>query len=180
MSYSKTFELIKSDYKRYGSKVTNFNIFKSLIVGNHAFKFTFWLRMCSLKGFFFPISLIMYSYYSKKYGLKIPYTIKIGYGLYLGHGLNVVINDTAIIGNNCNISHFCTIGSNFDKAAIIGNNVYVGPSVCIVENVIIGNNVTIGAGSVVVKNIEENATVGGVPAKVLSYNNPGRFINNKW
>ena len=172
MNDFKTFELIKSDFKRYGKKVTVLNIVKEIILGNHAFKFTFWLRLCGHRGVLFPISRLMYSYYSKKYGLQIPYTTKIGYGLYLGHGLNIVVNNSASIGNNCNISHFCTIGSNFDKAAKIGDNVYLGPAVCIVENVIIGNNVTIGAGSVVVKDIEENATVGGVPSKVLSFNNP--------
>lgn len=48
--------------------------------------------------------------------------------------------------------------------------------VCIVEGVKIGNNVTIGAGSVVTKDIPDNATVAGVPAKVLNYNNPARYI----
>jgi serine O-acetyltransferase len=52
--------------------------------------------------------------------------------------------------------------------------------VCIVENVIIGNNVTIGAGSVVTKDIPENATVAGNYAKVLNYDNPGRYIQDKW
>ena len=42
------------------------------------------------------------------------------------------------------------------------------------------NNVTIGAGSVVVKDLPDYATVAGVPAKVLNYNNPGRYIANKF
>ena len=33
----------------------------------------------------------------------------------------------------------------------------------------IGNNVTVGANAVVTKDIPDNAVVGGVPAKVLSY-----------
>lgn len=85
-----------------------------------------------------------------------------------------------MIGNNCNLSQFVTIGSNEGKAATIGNNVYIGPNVCIVENVKIGDNVTIGAGSIVTKDIPNNATVAGNYAKVLNYNNPGRYIKNKW
>lgn len=117
---------------------------------------------------------------SRKYGLQIPRNTQIGYGLYIGHGIGIVINPTTIIGNNCNLSQFTTIGSNHGKAAIIGDNVYIGPSVCIVENVIIGNNVTIGAGAVVVKDVPDNATVAGCPARVVSYKTPGRYIHNRY
>lgn len=115
-----------------------------------------------------------------KYGIQIPRNTKIGYGFYIGHGIGIVINPTTIIGNNCNISQFTTIGSNDGNAAVIGDNVYIGPSVCIVENVKIGNNVTIGAGSVVTRDIPENATVAGVPSRILNYNNPGRYISNRY
>ena len=104
----------------------------------------------------------------------------LGYGLYIGHNGPVIVNPTAKIGNNCNLSQFTTIGSNRGPAAEIGDNVYIGPSVCIVENVKIGNNVTIGAGSVVTKDLPENATVAGNYAKVLNYNNPGRYVNKRW
>lgn len=42
----------------------------------------------------------------------------------------------------------------------------------------IGNNVTIGANAVVTKNIPDNATIGGVPAKVLHFNHPAKYIKN--
>ena len=112
--------------------------------------------------------------------LDIGLKTKVGYGLYIGHGGPVVINETARIGNNCNLSQFTTIGSNHGQAAIIGDNVYIGPSVCLVEDVHIGSNATIGAGSVVTKDIPENATAAGNYAKVLNYRNPGRYIKNPW
>ena len=31
-----------------------------------------------------------------------------------------------------------------------------------------------------VKDIPDNATVAGVPSKVLNYHNPGRYIGNKY
>lgn len=43
------------------------------------------------------------------------------------------------------------------------------------ENVHIGNNTTIAAGAVVVKDVPEGATVGGVPAKVLNYNDNSKL-----
>lgn len=73
-----------------------------------------------------------------------------------------------------------TIGGCEGDAAVIGDNCYIGQNTCIVENVQIGNNVTIGAGSVVTKDIPDNATAAGNYAKVLNYDNSGRFIGNKW
>lgn len=115
-----------------------------------------------------------------KKNIEIPRTTSIGYGLYIGHGGPVIVNPTAIIGNNVNLSQFTTIGSNDGKAAIIGDNVYIGPNVCIVEDVVVGNNVTIGAGSIVTKSIPDNATAVGNYAKVINYNNPGRYIKKRW
>lgn len=179
--YKKIFEHIKSDFFRYGVKPTFYNILKTIILGrNHCLLYCFWLRFASEKTFFLSFARWKKYRLSKKYGLQIPREVEIGYGLYIGHGVGIIISPTAIIGNNCNLSQFTTIGSNHNKAAVIGDNVYIGPSVCIVENVHIGNNVTIGAGAVVVKDIPDNATVAGVPAKIISYNDPGRYIQNKW
>lgn len=72
---------------------------------------------------------------------------------FLSHGFGTIVNPTTIIGNNVNLSQYSTIGSNEGKAAIIGNNVYIGPGVYIVEHVKIGSNVCIGAGAVVTKDI---------------------------
>lgn len=44
----------------------------------------------------------------------------------------------------------------------------------------IGNNCTIGAGAVVVKDIPKNATAVGVPARILHYEQVGRFIGHPW
>lgn len=49
-----------------------------------------------------------------------------------------------------------------------------------VEDIRIGDNVTIGAGSVVTKSIPDNATAVGNYAKVINYDNPGRYILNRW
>lgn len=108
------------------------------------------------------------------------HTTHIGYGLYVGHGGPIIINSTARLGDNCTLSPFTVIGSNHKNAAVIGDNVYIGPGVCIVEGVKIGNNVTIGAGSVVTKDIPDNATAVGNYAKVIHYDNPGRYVGNRW
>ena len=126
------------------------------------------------------IGLFLWRLNRTKRTIQIPWQTRVGYGLYIGHGGPVIVNKTAIIGNNCNLSQFTTIGSIEGQAAVIGDNTYIGPGVCIVENVRIGSNVTIGAGSVVTKDIPDNATAVGNYAKVINYRNPGRYVNRRW
>lgn len=168
--------LIKSDLSRYTNDLRWLSFARFFFL-NQAFKYNFWLRMANSKNSLIArFSRWRLSALRKKSGIDISWKTNIGSGLYLGHGQSIVVSPSAIIGENCNISHFCSIGSNNGKAAVIGNNVYIGPNSCIVENVLIGSNVTIGAGSVVTKDIPDNATVAGVPARVLHFNEPGRFI----
>ncbi len=180
-SYKDCFNLIQSDLHR--TKDEGGGILKILLKSfiSRRTAFHLWLRLAQYKnGFFYPYCNIRYELIQKKYGIHIPSRTLIGYGLYLGHYLGICINSSTIIGNNVNLLQFTTIGAIEGKAAIIGDNVYIGPNTCLVENITIGNNCTIGAGSVVTKDVPKNATVAGVPAKVLNYNNPGRFIGNPW
>lgn len=50
---------------------------------------------------------------------------------------------------------------------VIGKNCYISTGVTILSPIRIGDNVTIGAGAVVTHDIPSNATVAGVPAKIL-------------
>lgn len=179
---TKTFRYIQSDYQRYtGNRGGVKTIIAYLLFGrNHCFNYSFWLRLASQKNFFFPLAIIMHRRLTTKYGIQIPRTTKIGYGFYIGHGIGIVINGKTVIGNNVNISQFLSIGSNKGTPATIGDNVYIGPNVCIVENVKIGNNSTIGAGAVVVKDVPENATVAGVPAKVIGENKHSEYVHNRY
>lgn len=173
-------DYIKSDLFRYAGEVS-VRVFVKQFFINRSFKYSFWLRLTRHSNFFLRVfARGMHRWLSNRYLIQIPRGVEIGYGLYIGHHMCVVVNKTAKIGNNVNLSQFTTIGSNRGRAATIGDNVYIGPSVSIVEDVRIGNNATIGAGSVVTKDVPENATVGGVPARTISFKDPGRFVNRRW
>lgn len=168
-------ELIKSDYLRYSDcaaipsdKSLIFKIIKEMTLGvNHCFVYSAYLRLSSRKNPLYYFAKYKKFRLSRKYGLQIPSSTQIGPGFYIGHGIGVVINRRTIIGQNCNISHFLSIGSNKNTPAVIGDRVYIGPHVSIVENVNIGNDVKIGAGTVVINDIPSNSTSVGNPNRII-------------
>lgn len=82
------------------------------------------------------------------------------------------------IGENNLISHQLTIISGThhnDKLrryrpapVTVGNNVWIGINVTIVGPVHIGDNSTIAASSLVIRDVPNNTTVGGIPAKPIT------------
>lgn len=172
-------DYVKSDLMRYYGKY-DFGTFLKAYCRNSIFRFQYALRLCQCSGIVKIFGLFLWGINRTKKKIQLPRQTQVGYGLYISHDGPIVVNPTAILGNNCNLSQFTTIGSNEGTAAVIGDNTYIGPNVCIVENVTIGSNVTIGAGSVVTKDIPNNATAVGNYAKVINYDNPGRYIKNRW
>ena len=170
---------IKSDLYRYTGS-TAWNYFIKTYINNRLFRFQVALRLKQGTNIQKLVGNFLWLFNTTRHLVQIHKETKIGYGLYIGHYGSIVVSPSTIIGNNCNLSHSVTIGANDGNAATIGDNVYIGPNVSIIEDVKIGNNVTIGAGSIVTKNIPDNATVAGNYAKVLNYNNPSKYINNRW
>lgn len=120
-----------------------------------------WLKFFLIK----IISFFKFIIIDIPFGIEIPYECIIGKNLRLVHLNGIVISKYTTIGNNCTILHQVTIGVNDKKdsrkAAIIGDNCFIGAGAKIIGNVVIGNNVTIGANAVVTKNIPDNSTVVG-------------------
>lgn len=182
MNYKECLDYIYSDYYRITGKRNDgiIRIWMSTFL-DRGFHFLFWLRLSNCKNILLGgVSRIIYQFISCLSHISIQRQTKIGYGLRIVHNGPIVINVSAVIGDNVDIYQNTTIGSMFLKAAQIGNNVYIGPSVCIVEDVKIGDGVTIGAGSVIVKDVEAGTTVAGNPAKVISHKKPGRLIWKRW
>lgn len=101
--------------------------------------------------------------------LDISSSADIGGGLIIQHGYCTIV-DPKKIGKNCWINQGVTIGyTNDTDCPTIGDNVIVYAGAKVLGNVHIGNNVIVAANAVVVKDVPDNAIVGGVPAKVIKY-----------
>ena len=148
-----------------------------------------WLRLTSYfacSKLWYPVFVLCrlrLMHFSYKFGIDIPYSTSIGKGFYIGHFSCIVVSPVAVIGNNVNISQGVTIGyqsrGKRKGAAMIGDNVYIGPGAKIVGKVTIGDNVAIGANAVVTSDLPTGAVAVGIPAKVISLNGTTDFILNK-
>lgn len=183
MSFSQCVDYIRSDYYRITGRRGD-SLLRMFFAGilDVGFRFLFWWRLskCTNPLVGGGVSRLMYRLVGQMAHIDIQRDTEMGYGILIAHGGPVVINSSAVIGDNVDIFQNATIGSSFFHAAHIGNNVYIGPNVCIVEDVKIGDGVTIGAGAVVVKDVEAGMTVAGNPARVISHKEPGRLVWRRW
>lgn len=88
-------------------------------------------------------------------------------GLVLLHPVGVVINSKVHGGKNVAIESGVVIGDEKGFAPTLGDNVFIGSGAKIIGNIRIGNDVKIGANAVVTKDVPNNVTVVGIPAKII-------------
>ncbi|HEY6839370.1 MAG TPA: serine O-acetyltransferase [Geobacteraceae bacterium] len=104
-------------------------------------------------------------------GIEIHPGATIGKGFFIDHGMGVVIGETAEIGENVTLYHGVTLGGvSWEKVKrhpTLGDNVVVGSGAKVLGPFTVGNNSKIGSNSVVVKEVPENATVVGIPGRVV-------------
>ncbi len=123
---------------------------------NHKFKFM--ARLVSHVGRFLT-------------GIEIHPGATIGRGFFIDHGMGVVIGETAEIGDNCTIYHGVTLGGTSwakeKRHPTLGNNVVIGSGAKILGPFTVGDDSKIGSNSVVVKEVPANATVVGIPGRIV-------------
>ena len=119
-------------------------------------------------------------------GIEIHPNAKIGKNLFIDHGMGVVIGETSEIGNNVTIYHAVTLGGispsidserqrHEKRHPTIGNDVVIGSGAQIIGPIKVGNGSRIAANAVVVNDVPEDATMVGVPAKIIKTGNKGNF-----
>jgi len=104
-------------------------------------------------------------------GIEIHPGAEIGRGVFIDHGMGVVIGETAVVGDNCTLYQGVTLGGTGKEKGkrhpTLEENVVVGAGAQVLGNIIIGRNARVGAGSVVVNHVCPEATVVGVPGRIV-------------
>ncbi|RDU67462.1 serine O-acetyltransferase [Helicobacter didelphidarum] len=95
----------------------------------------------------------------------------IGRRVFIDHGIGVVIGETAQIGNDVTIYQGVSLGGvSLEKTKrhpTVLHNVTIGAGAKILGNIVIGENAKVGSNSVVIKNVPNNATAVGIPARII-------------
>jgi serine O-acetyltransferase len=153
-------------------------------VRSAGFRYTLYLRLYEKSRIKVLYRLLLWRC-GVRHGIQIGCNnAKIGKGFYLGHhGFGVIINNAAIIGENCNIAQGVTIGQisigHKKGCPTIGNKVWIGANAVVVGKITIGDNVLIAPLSYVNFDIPDNSLVIGNPAKIISKQNATEgYINN--
>lgn len=105
--------------------------------------------------------------------------LKLGNNSFINSDCRIRCHKNIEIGTGCAISHDVTIMDSdahcmdeisHTKAVKIGNHVWIGTRVTILNGVNIGDGAVIAAGAVVKNDVPEGALVGGVPARIIREN----------
>lgn len=95
-------------------------------------------------------------------------THDIGPGLFIQHGYCTIISPRQV-GKNIWVNQGVTIGyTNATETPVIGDNVTIGAGAKVLGDVSVGDNVTVGANAVEIRDVPDNCTVGGAPARIIA------------
>jgi serine O-acetyltransferase len=104
-------------------------------------------------------------------GIDIHPGARLGRRVVIDHGMGIVIGETATVGDGCLLYKGVVLGGTSLERKVrhpqIGNDVVIGSNACILGAICVGEHARVGSGSVVVRDVPPEATVVGVPARVI-------------
>ncbi len=103
-------------------------------------------------------------------GIEIHPGASIGRRFFIDHGLGVVIGETAEVGADCTLYQGVTLGGTSweqgKRHPTLADDVVVGAGAKVLGPIHVGSGARIGSNAVVVKDVPDNATMVGIPARV--------------
>lgn len=91
--------------------------------------------------------------------------------------VDAAVGKHVILNTRCSVDHDCRIGDFVHIAPMaalcgnvsVGEGTLIGVGACVVPGVKIGKWAVVGAGAVVTRDVPDNVTVAGNPAKIIKY-----------
>lgn len=82
-------------------------------------------------------------------------------------GINTVINTGAVVDHDCHIGGHVHIapGVTLSGGIWVGESTHIGTGATVIQGIKIGRNSLVAAGAVVIRDVPDDATVAGIPAK---------------
>jgi serine O-acetyltransferase len=104
-------------------------------------------------------------------GIEIHPGAVLGRRVFFDHGMGIVIGGTAEIGDDCTLYQGVTLGGTSlqpgKRHPTLGRGVVVGSGAKILGSFRVGDGAKIGSNAVVVKEVPPDATVVGIPGRVV-------------
>lgn len=159
---------IKQKQKVLADEGYNVSLFRTLLSdgssANALYRLTLWLISIRLS----PIAIITLWLNRVINGCVIGAGAQFKPGFVIMHPVGVVINSKVTGGSGIVVESGVVIGDEKGQAPKLGHNVFIGAGAKIIGGITVGNNVKIGANAVVVKDVPDNVTVVGIPAKIVN------------
>jgi serine O-acetyltransferase len=110
-------------------------------------------------------------------GISVNASSTVGPGFII-HNFSCIFVWAEQIGESCTVNQGVTIGNLRGSGGLpkLGNHVYVGAGAKVLGNVKIGDNVVIAANSLVIMDVPDNATVMGVPARIIARSASSEYL----
>jgi len=128
---------------------------------------------------------------SVPFGVACAPSATLGRGVKVGKGsmvlpsatvnIDTTIGEHVILNTSCSVDHDCAVGdfvhigpgARLGGGVVVGEGTFVGLGSSVIPGVRIGRWTVIGAGAVVTKDLPNNCTAVGVPAKVIKTREEG-------
>lgn len=132
---------------------------------------------------------------SVPYGVACAPSAVIGRGVRIGKGtmvlpsatvnIDTVIGEHVILNTSCSVDHDCKVGdfvhiapgAHLGGGVVVGEGTILGLGSSVAPGIRIGRWSVIGAGTVVTKDLPDNCTAVGVPAKIIKIREEGWYLS---